>query len=375
MRNQKRPVSITRTLAGIAEEGKKGKVLNNWAPSDYGKSENKRDKMFFRRLKNSFKNKVILLGLTIIFLFYPIRRVIADEINKILQWGPVRVEIIQNKMSDTDAEKLISYSENLLDAGLHEEAKTILEDVKIYNANQDILDDVEYTIGKIHYRAGEIYETLKIYKKICYLYPRNDVITEGKLARTLVNIIKKETTAKAGAWWSTWKEKPRPNFTSSTYAFQILKYDYPKQSLAQTTLTEAKDLIDKMLDMDIGKEKFEFILTISDPKSKKTTHDQFWWEYYHILDAQKIFGIHLYRVSETVYGSDWGDIDNFKESYGKLKLLWHYSHANYRNDGSKYCERTWKTKKGATLRKIVSDCLNLDPYSWARPPLKEKVIE
>lgn len=400
MRNQKRSVSITRTLAGIAEERKNGKVLNNWVASDYRKSENKRDKMFFRRLKNSFKNRTVLMGLTIILLFCFIRRATADEINKILELGPMRVEIIQNKMGDQDAERLLSYSKSLLEEGrnashakffqTYEEAKKILENIKIYNANKNILDDTEYYIGEIHYLFGEKYgtyayqkheeadkekgETLKIYKKMCYLYPKSDVITTGKLARTLVNIIKNETETKE---WDERYPEAGPNFAFSTYAFQILKYDYPKESLQQTVLTQAKKYIDKMLDMDIGEDKSELLDRGAGWKKFKN-----FWGWYHIDDVEKVFGKEVDDF-EHKRGEPSGGPYASIHSYGKLKLLWEYrKHYEERKEDiyGAIKKREWdeywhKTKKGATLRKILNDCTSLDPYSWTRQSSEKDIFE
>jgi len=335
--------------------------------------EGKRHGGLFQRLKRSFISKAMVAALATTFLFYPVRRATADEINKILELGPIRVEIIKNKMGDEDAKRLLSYSKSLLDEGKYEEAKKILEAVKIYNANKDILDDAEYYTGKIYYDSGEKYKTLELYKKICYLYPKGDVVTSGKLARTLANIIKNETEIKDRA------ERYQPNFTSSTYAFQILKYDYPRESLEQRVLAEAKDYIDKMLDMDIDqmlgiKEEEKFSLDIS-RKAFLGYHG--FWEWYHINEVESIFSkdVGEVRPKETIKFAE-GNYE--REYYGKSELLWRNKCSKVAWGRATLEEKDyywWHTRKGATLRKILEECTSLDPYSWTRQSSKKDIFE
>jgi tetratricopeptide (TPR) repeat protein len=172
----------------------------------------------------------------------------------------LKVELINNKMSTNDAQRVFKYAKSTLYD--HEKYKRAIAAFKpvIDHSKSDLRDDSLYFIGKCYYHLrssknnGFHQKHIETFRQLFSLFPNGTVVTSGALKETLLNIIEKESLH---------------NFFYLMQSYQLLIKIYPE------TENEAKQLVYKR-----SNESIECLTEAASEKTASIDLSHCMWDYF-----------------------------------------------------------------------------------------------
>ncbi len=133
----------------------------------------------------------VLFGIVVVFMV--VVQCGQVEKNEITVDGTIKVALVNNVISNADAERVFNYAKSYLyDNKKYKEAKKAFEVLKNHSISEWV-DDSMYYMGKIHYQHYRDKGYVEMFREVYNSFPDGNVAGSGLLTETLLDILTNES--------------------------------------------------------------------------------------------------------------------------------------------------------------------------------------